>query len=397
MQLHAAVLALVLLTPLAVADVLVLEASLDGAQQVPPVNTNAGGDATVSVDDASGFVFVCGSYTGTAAATTEVQLRAPAAPGQTAGPILDCVHTGGTTGTFEGSGFLGQADLDALLDGRAYVDVQNATFPGGELRGQCLYPLVTFDFVLDGAQQVPPVSTGASGSATVTVDRNVNLVMVSGDYSGMTGNVTGAHLHGPGYVGQNAGIFVSLNHTGGTSGTFSASAFVNDAILYQVLTGFTYVNVHTAAFGAGEVRGQAWEFAPGTTYCKARANSTGSGARIAASGSPRAADNDLMLTCTGLPPNQFAYFLAGQGSGIGGPVGQGTFCLFGAPQARFNTQIQNSGAGGVVQIQVDLANIPLSPPVAAVAQETWNFQCWYRDVNPTATSNLSDALSITFR
>ncbi|MCP3918813.1 MAG: VCBS repeat-containing protein [bacterium] len=30
------------------------------------------------------------------------------------------------------------------------------------------------------------------------------------------------------------------------------------------------------------------------------------------------------------------------------------------------------------------------------AGETWNFQCWFRDLNPMLTSNLSDAVSVTF-
>jgi hypothetical protein len=28
---------------------------------------------------------------------------------------------------------------------------------------------------------------------------------------------------------------------------------------------------------------------------------------------------------------------------------------------------------------------------------TWNFQRWYRDLNPGSTSNFTDALRVTFR
>ena len=38
------------------------------------------------------------------------------------------------------------------------------------------------------------------------------------------------------------------------------------------------------------------------------------------------------------------------------------------------------------------------PPggVTVGSGETWNFQCWFRDQNPGPTSNLSDAVSLTF-
>jgi hypothetical protein len=35
--------------------------------------------------------------------------------------------------------------------------------------------------------------------------------------------------------------------------------------------------------------------------------------------------------------------------------------------------------------------------VAVLAGETWNFQAWYRDLNPTTTSNFTNAVSIAFQ
>jgi hypothetical protein len=44
-----------------------------------------------------------------------------------------------------------------------------------------------------------------------------------------------------------------------------------------------------------------------------------------------------------------------------------------------------------------MGNIPLTPVTSILAGETWNFQAWYRDLNPTNTSNFTDGLSVTFQ
>ena len=109
------------------------------------------------------------------------------------------------------------------------------------------------------------------------------------------------------------------------------------------------------------------------------------------------ADNELTLTGTQLPLNQFAYFLTSQTQGfVAQPPGsQGNLCLSG-PIGRFRTDIQNSGATGVISIQVDLTALPLSPPVAVAPGETWNFSAWFRDNNPTSTSNFTDGVAVMF-
>jgi hypothetical protein len=59
--------------------------------------------------------------------------------------------------------------------------------------------------------------------------------------------------------------------------------------------------------------------------------------------------------------------------------------------------LQNSGTTGSVSQNIDISNIPLNPPVGIAAGETWYFQGWYRDNNPTPTSNFSDGIQITYQ
>jgi len=135
----------------------------------------------------------------------------------------------------------------------------------------------------------------------------------------------------------------------------------------------------------------------GTSYCgPAVVNSTGSAAFMTARGSTLTSANDVQLYADSLPANRFGYFLASKSQAfIAGPGGsQGNLCL-GSPLGRFASQVQNSGANGAFDIAIDLTNIPNFG--AVVAGETWSFQCWYRDVNPTSTSNFTDGLEVVFQ
>ncbi|MCP3918870.1 MAG: hypothetical protein GY711_25260 [bacterium] len=133
----------------------------------------------------------------------------------------------------------------------------------------------------------------------------------------------------------------------------------------------------------------------GATYCSpAVANSTGFPAVLTATGSPYVNQNFLTLSASQLPPGQFGYFLASQTQGMVVPPGsQGLLCLSGNTGRFDEPQQIVQGPGG--DLDVDLAGIPVNPPAAAQVGDTWNFQCWYRDVG--GTSNFSDALSVTFR
>ena len=100
---------------------------------------------------------------------------------------------------------------------------------------------------------------------------------------------------------------------------------------------------------------------------------------------------------SGLPSNQFGYFLVSDTQAIvinpGGS--QGVLCL-GGTIGRFSGQIQNSGLLGTFSIPVDLTSLPTTPVSAVAPGDTWNFTAWYRDNNPGPTSNFTDALAVTF-
>ncbi len=122
---------------------------------------------------------------------------------------------------------------------------------------------------------------------------------------------------------------------------------------------------------------------------------------LSATGSNPVLSNDLTLYTSQLPLNSFGYFLAsraqGHVSGAGGS--QGNLCLAGAIGRYVGPgQIKNSGTTGSFALDIDLTTMAQpSGNVAVQPGETWNFQAWHRDANPTSTSNFTDALSVTFQ
>ena len=137
----------------------------------------------------------------------------------------------------------------------------------------------------------------------------------------------------------------------------------------------------------------------GTNYCgPANLNSSGQSGVMAAWGFEVVAANSVRLDAAQLPANQWGMFVNSMTQGFVNPPGsQGNLCLGGAI-GRYKQDIKNSGAGGQFSVQLDLTQTPTpGGPVAIQPGETWHFQAWYRDLNPGATSNFTDGLTILFQ
>ncbi|MBL6757082.1 MAG: hypothetical protein ISQ11_11775 [Planctomycetes bacterium] len=140
----------------------------------------------------------------------------------------------------------------------------------------------------------------------------------------------------------------------------------------------------------------------GAGFGEANANSTGTIARMSASGSATASDNDLTIEAQSLPQGSAAFFLTSQTqSFVPNPGGsEGNLLLLGSIGRYVGPgQIQNSGSNGIISLTLDLTQIPQPTGfVTAMAGENWNFQAWYRDIGSggSAVSNFSNGLSVTF-
>ncbi|KAA2234915.1 CHRD domain-containing protein [Salinarimonas soli] len=107
---------------------------------------------------------------------------------------------------------------------------------------------------LSGANQVPPVTTAGKGNLTATYDTTSKRLTWKGTVSGLSGEATAAHFHGPAELGKNAPVLIPA--PGVKQGAFEGSATLTDDQAKALMAGQTYFNVHTAANAGGEVRGQ---------------------------------------------------------------------------------------------------------------------------------------------
>ena len=108
------------------------------------------------------------------------------------------------------------------------------------------------------------------------------------------------------------------------------------------------------------------------------------------------ASNDVTLETTDVSPNKFGYYLMADSQAFVPLFGgsQGNLCL-GSPIVRFSKAVKFSGPQGVITLALDLTSLPQG--TVFQPGQTWNFQLWFRDVNPGPTSNTSDGLAITFQ
>ena len=102
-----------------------------------------------------------------------------------------------------------------------------------------------------GSNEVPPVSTSASGKGAIVVhpDRSVTGSITT---SGI--DATAAHIH-EGAAGQNGPVIIPLTKEGNTF-KVPANAKLTEAQYASYKAGRLYVNVHSAAHPNGELRAQ---------------------------------------------------------------------------------------------------------------------------------------------
>lgn len=125
---------------------------------------------------------------------------------------------------------------------------------------------------LSGGSETPApgVATGAAGNATITIDQSAQEIAVTLNVVNLPTATTAAHIHvaPAGIAGPIVIDFpIPTGRTGDLSVSFrvGASSFrsrpeigiitMADAI-QSILAGNAYVNIHTVANGAGEIRGQ---------------------------------------------------------------------------------------------------------------------------------------------
>ncbi len=235
------------------------QANLSGAKEVPPVMSWATGRAVLALSDDMTTLYwriLVDDITNITA--SHIHEGAPGENGPVIFPLFDGTGDFGPNDPVSGSITLDASQLETLLAGNYYVNVHTTDHPAGEIRGQIegFTPQASFNALLEGNNEVPPVTTDALGVARFTLANNDTLefeVEVT-----EIQDITASHIH-KGRPGENGPVILTLFD--GTD-TFDPDHPIDGTLtldaenLVDLLTGFYYVNVHTTAHPGGEIRGQ---------------------------------------------------------------------------------------------------------------------------------------------
>ena len=137
---------------------------------------------------------------------------------------------------------------------------------------------LTFAGVMTGAKEKPTATTSTATGQALVVLNSSGTLEYSAQWSGLTGAVTGAHIHGPADSSNTAGVLIDfaalpagssrsvanvMTAAGSSSGNVNVKGAAvitatvsGDSLVKLLNAGLLYVNVHTAANANGEIRAQ---------------------------------------------------------------------------------------------------------------------------------------------
>ena len=241
-------------------------AQLDRIQAVPPLPSPSG-TGTFSLNDDGTELTYDVRVEGVPNIAASHFHNAPA--GENGGVVR------GIEGAFEGdvwvsSGVWSSTEADqpltaALVEdlraGNIYVNIHTADYGSGEIRGQILAENAGFETQLDRAQAVPPLPS-PSGTGTFSLNDDGTELTYEVRVEGVP-NIAASHFHNA-PAGENGGV------VRGIDGAFEGDVWVSSdvwsstesdqpltaALAEELRAGKIYVNIHTADYGAGEIRGQ---------------------------------------------------------------------------------------------------------------------------------------------
>jgi len=226
-------------------------AILDGDQENPPTGSAGTGWAVGNLDPDAMTLSYHVVFGGLGTAETAAHIHGISAHGTNSG-VLHPLPAGSPK---VGAWNYAAAQEQAILDGSIYINVHSVGFGGGEIRGQ-FTPLVV---PIDSTQETPPLAIGsAAGCGLFSLNRPVDELGYDIRSTGLTTAETAAHIHGYAARGVPVGVVHPLPAGARKLGVWNYPA-ANEGM---ILDGLTYVNIHTAMHGGGEIRGQIDFFPP---------------------------------------------------------------------------------------------------------------------------------------
>lgn len=237
---------------------LTFSARMNGAQEVPAVTTNAAGVASMILNGDRDSLCISIYMGGFGSALQGVHLHDGAAGSN--GPVLVDLSSSIVNGNIQfvltGSA-LTPTIIQKMIEGNIYVNAHTTNNPNGEIRGQVkLEQDFGYRSLLNGANEVPSVSTNATGLGLFNLSFNEKKMYIWIVASGLSGPITGAHLH-QAAAGANGPVAVDLtSNVNGNTIIDTIDVTLFSGLLNDLKQGNVYINIHTAANPNGEIRAQ---------------------------------------------------------------------------------------------------------------------------------------------
>jgi CHRD domain/Secretion system C-terminal sorting domain len=227
-------------------------ASIDGSQENPPVSTNGSGTGFAIIENNGTQISYRFTIAGLSSNFTASHLHnaAVGVNGSVVKP-LDFGTDSTTTGVWTG---FADPMLTQFIKNNIYMNVHSTNFPGGEMRGQLIHQgEVLFTATLNGAQEVPPVTTDAQGTGWAILRNDGNSIYYRETFARLSALFSAGHIH-VAAAGSNGSVIKPFTFVGNSAeGVYTN---VPDSLIVQFIKGNTYLNVHTTAHPSGEIRGQ---------------------------------------------------------------------------------------------------------------------------------------------
>jgi len=224
---------------------------MDGASEETP--TGSPGTANGVLTFIGNNVFYDIPYSGLQSNAIAAHIHGPADTTNSAGVLVGFNTPSGTEGTISGMITLNPQQLAYVLAGKTYLNIHTLAHQGGEIRGQ-VWPF-RLGATMNGAAEVPSIPTSGVGSGVLTVISNVVTYSIS--FTNLSSNAAAAHIHGPADTAHGADVLIPFSGVpAATAGTFSGTFTPTPLQLFYIMSGQTYINIHTINNGGGEIRGQ---------------------------------------------------------------------------------------------------------------------------------------------
>lgn len=245
---------------------------LSGWAEVPSVTTAATGTGQIEINADNSQIDVTLDFNNLAD-TVAAHIHA-GHPGEN-GPVIfvlsDAAFQSGLQVTLTeadlmpaaGQGIDNMADaINAIISGKTYFNLHTTANPPGELRGQS--GIVQLRADLSGIQQSPPLDSAGDGDAWMILDANQEQIDVVLNYADVADTIA-AHIHlgkpgenGPIQLNLSTDAFASPLEVSLTEADILMGAPIADFadVVGALISGETYINLHSTSNPGGELRGQ---------------------------------------------------------------------------------------------------------------------------------------------